>query len=107
MTNQIEKTTADERQALAQHVETFRGRNITRGELRDHFDTVADRTNWKNPIDATVLLRRGNNDEHLELVKLAVVFFTGSVLQVVSLDDFNGYRRAKVKAAGYYQAIGS
>lgn len=103
MTDKID-TTSDLAASMAEVVETFKGRPVTRGELRDAFDTVADSKNWKNPIAAVILL---DDDEALQLVKLATVFFTGSVLEVLSASDFNGYRRFKVRAAGYYSAVGS
>ena len=48
---------------------------FSRGELSGAFDKVADRTNWKLPVLATVDL----DERELAMVQEAVIFFTGSV----------------------------
>lgn len=77
---------------------------ITRQRLCDLFNTVADPDNWKNPIDAVIDLDPADE----ELLKRAVVFFTGSVA-TIERDPFgrdNGIE-ARVVADGYYNAIGA
>lgn len=80
------------------------GRPVTRAELSDLFDRVADRANWKNRIDAEVVLAPAQ----LSLMFESVVFFTGSVPDVTYLgDEIGGLRRYRVKAAGYYETCGA
>lgn len=75
------------------------GRDVTQGELSHAFDFVADRSNWKNPIDVVVVL----SDRQVALVREAVVFFTGSVPTITKRED----GAVRVVAAGYYAAVGA
>jgi hypothetical protein len=82
------------------------GRDVTRGELSEAFDKVADKANWKMPIDATV----GLNTRELVMLTEAIVFFTGCVPNFTLIPgEARGKRRKRyqVKAAGYYQTIGA
>ena len=92
-------------ESMAQVVESYKGRKVTRGELAALFSLVEDKVSWKNPIDATVresdLERLGGN---LELLEIAVIFFTGSML-FRSVKDEPGVWR--VQAIGYYESIGA
>lgn len=91
--------------SLAEVVTTLNGQPVTRGELRNHFDTVADSSNWKNPISATILVR---DEDHLKAIQTAVAFFTGSCLHVLNgPTPFNGWQRYQVTAKGYYEALGA
>lgn len=62
----------------------------TRGELTGYFNAVADRQNWKLPVDATVDLT-----------------FEGLAMTREAITSQKGHVRYRVKAAGYYEAVGS
>jgi hypothetical protein len=81
------------------------GRAVTQGELKVAFEAVADKVNWKMPIDAVVDL----DPYTMAMVKEAVVFFTGSVAKFKALTGTttDGIGRYRVTAAGYYAAIGA
>ena len=80
------------------------GRDVTRGELSVAFDAVADKANWKNPVDSVVDL----NDAEMAMVREAVVFFTGSVAKFEARKGAKLPRcRYRVRAAGYYKTIGA
>jgi hypothetical protein len=81
------------------------GRDVTRGQLSVAFDAVADKANWKNPIDATVDL----DDYTKAMVAEAIVFFTGSVAKFTRKGGTttDGIGRYRVRAAGYYRTIGA
>jgi hypothetical protein len=67
------------------------------------FDAVADKANWKNPIDAVV-------DAYTrELVREAVIFFAGCVpsFEPLTGTTTGGIGRYRVKAVGYYNAVGA
>lgn len=88
------------------------GRNVTRATLREAFDRVADKTNWKNPIDAEVVIESG--DYEMETIREAVVFFAGCrpsftfvrVVRRIGAND-SGSNLYRVRAAGYYVAVGA
>lgn len=80
-------------------VGTVLGKAVTRGELSQAFDLVANRDNWKMPIDATVWL----DDWQKACVHEAVIFFTGSIPRFHWLAP----RQYRVVAAGYYATIGA
>jgi hypothetical protein len=89
----------------AQVVANVMGRIVTRGELSKAFDAVANKANWKLPINASVDL-----DEFTKaMVAEAVVFFTGSKAKFKRLTGTTtgGIGRYRVTAAGYYAAIGA
>ena len=73
----------------------------THGELSALFDAVKNRENWKMAIDATV---RFDNDKDLIGTLEAISFFTGSTGSAVPVDRYGRYR---VRAAGYYAAVGA
>jgi hypothetical protein len=87
-------------EADAQVVETIDGRSITRAELRAAFDRVADRSHWKNPIASSVVI---HSEFEREVIRRAVVFFTGSVptFEHVAGPFFI------CRAAGYFAAVGA
>jgi hypothetical protein len=95
----------DVRTQRAWVVATIDGREITWGELKDAFDRVADRTNWKLPIDATIRTTPSANDSAREvrLMREAIVFFTGSAPEFEVMRPYV----MRVTAAGYYAAVGS
>lgn len=69
---------------------------VTRGELSVAFKKVQNPENWKYAISATIDIK----DQ--EIVKNAIIFFTGSV------PTFHWVAgKVVVKAAGYYAAIGA
>lgn len=80
-------------------VATIEGRPVTQGELAEAFDWVADRANWKLPVDCTLVL----SPRQTLLVREAVPFFTGCVATITP--GPNGSKR--VEADGYYKAIGA
>jgi hypothetical protein len=88
-------------QAVAQ----VHGKDVTRADLSAAFNRVASKENWKMPIDAVVDIE---NDYAKELIERAVIFLTGSV---PTFEPIAGATlpacRYRVKAAGYYAAIGA
>lgn len=83
-----------------QAVDHFHGRDVTRAELSTAFDRVADKKNWKMPIDRTLSIA---NDFDMELIRRAVIFFTASSAEFVAL----GSNKYRVLAAGYYATCGA
>jgi hypothetical protein len=104
-------------------VTTCNGHRYSQAELRAAFSLVEDTDNWKNPIDAWI-------DASLwPIVREAVIHFTGSVPCICEIESAapgtNGQRisigpeftplirtvalqgRIRIKAAGYYIAIGA
>ena len=82
------------------------GRDVTRAELTAQFDRVQNAQNWKAPIDALVVLK--DNYEQLVLAE-SVVFFAGCV-PTITLHAYISAREGavyRVKAAGYYAAVGA
>jgi len=67
-------------------------------ELRGAFNLVCDKTDWKKDIKATV-----PSDTNLDLVREAVIHFTGSVPFFIRQKDGN----IKVVADGYYLSVGA
>jgi hypothetical protein len=89
----------------AQVVATVNGKPVTRGELSLAFNAVANKENWKFPVNATVTL-----DPYLKaMVAKAVEFFTGSKAKFVakSGSTTSGMTLYHVTAAGYYAATGA
>lgn len=72
------------------------GTKYSRAELKAAFDAVCDRSNWKNPVQGTILPK----DE--DVTREAVIFFTGSVPKFRARPS----GRLLVEAAGYYKTIG-
>jgi hypothetical protein len=92
----------ERRASRAQVVANVAGEPVTRGDLSDAFDHVADKSNWKLPVRATIDTRKVS----LEMVKEAVVFFTGSVPTFSQLGR-DGQPFFQVRAAGYYATCGA
>lgn len=68
--------------------------------LREKFDILTEgMDNWKMPIDTVIPIRELND------MRDACAWFTGSELYVIKQVDNSGNMR--VKAAGYYNAIGA
>lgn len=89
--------------SLNQVVTQIGDRPVTRGELRDAFDLVCDTENWKNPIHRAIAYSGSDADDlTLELIRVAVPFFTGSAVTIKK-----GRDEVIVTADGYYNAIGS
>jgi hypothetical protein len=94
----------------AEIVTTVFGRPVTRGELLAAFNRVADRTNWKNSINAVITI---STLDEKNLIREAVIFFTGSVpafipVRVKLLEgEREGLPLYRVQAVGYYAAIGA
>lgn len=72
----------------------------TRDEVSAAFTAVQNKENWKARIDAVVTLA---DDRALLGMREAVIFFTGSIPTFDAL----GQNRYRVRAAGYYVAIGA
>ena len=72
---------------------------------KSFFDMVANKDNWKLPIDTMLDAPSGTEDRELfkKLISRAVVFYTGSVPIIVDLGD----KQIGVKAVGYYEAVGA
>jgi hypothetical protein len=79
-------------------VARIEGRDVTRRELSAAFDWVADRSNWKNPIDVRLVL----SDRQCALVAAAVEFFAGCRPTIERDGDV-----VHVRAVGYYVAVGA
>jgi hypothetical protein len=91
-------------EADAQVVGVVLGKAVTRGELSTAFDRVASKENWKFPIDTVV----DCNDWELFLLQEAIPFFTGSVPKFEPAIGAELPRcRFRVRAAGYYNAVGA
>lgn len=71
--------------------------DLTRGQLKVYFDKVSNKENWKLPIDAVCLTKDVKN------IEKAIIYFTGSVPLFTKMEN-SIYR---VKAAGYYSAVGA
>jgi hypothetical protein len=67
------------------------------GELRRAFHLVANRENWKFPIDAVV------DSQYVPVLQYAVEFMTGSKPTFTQ----KAPRLTRVQAAGYYSAVGA
>jgi len=77
------------------------GRDVTRAQLAAWFQRVEDKTNWKNPIDATVTVA---DDFDLIGIYTAIEFFTGSKASACHFSGRNTYR---FEARGYYLTCGA
>jgi hypothetical protein len=99
-------------------VTTCNGDRYSQAELRAAFSLVEDVANWKNPVDAWI------HSSLWPVVQQAIIHFTGSVPtipemlvngQVIPLatdltraiTGFTYSARIRVKADGYYVAIGA
>lgn len=73
---------------------------VTRAVLKEAFEMVEDKENWKNPVRAEVSCLSWTT---LLVVKYAVTYFTGSVAKVKRLENGNYL----VTAPGYYLTCGA
>lgn len=71
--------------------------NMTRGQLKEAFEKVQNKENWKLPIDSLCV------PQDVQNIKNAIIFFTGSVPTFKKSEKGYTYR---VQAAGYYAAVG-
>lgn len=69
----------------------------SRNQLKEAFDRVANRDNWKSPIDNIVALA------DVQVTMAAISFYTGSLPAVTLLPD----GLCAVQAIGYYLAVGA
>ena len=69
------------------------------------FDLVANKENWKNPIDAVIdaPADKADRDLFLQMISNAVRFYAGCVPLILDLGD----KQIGVKADGYYKAVGA
>lgn len=76
---------------------------FSQSALKDAFELVENKQNWKLPINAVVSLQLGFEEAQLKLLKEAVIHFTGSV------PTFKAVTKTKIRvvAAGYYKAVGA
>jgi hypothetical protein len=94
----------------AQPLAEIFGRKVTKAELSKAFDLVANRKNWKNPIDVHTVL----TGEQVALIRDACLFFgagepkftvkAGTVQWDNGCNPVLGYH---VTAPGYYATIGA
>lgn len=91
---------ADQAAFAATVVATIMGKPVTQGELRAAFELVENKANWKYPLDCTVSVA---NDREMEVIRAAVMFFTGSEATFA----FKAPNRYRVQAIGYYAAVGA
>lgn len=91
-----------EAESMAQVVARIGERDVTRRELSEAFKKVAPTGHWKNPINKLIAVTK---DER-ELVREAVVFFTGSVPEFEHRGNVCDHEVYRVTAAGYFTAIG-
>lgn len=78
-------------------VKCFSGKLRMQSALNAAFDKVADKANWKLPVEAVI------DAGELELIADAVVHFTGSELSSVTESE----GKLRVFAKGYYAAVGA
>lgn len=74
------------------------GETRMQSELADAFNLVANKENWKLPIDVTLDMA----DVNIRLIVDAVVHFTGSVPSFTYIEN-----RIHIRAAGYYATVGA
>jgi len=84
----------------AQVVASLGGREFTRGELSAAFDAVANKANWKAPIDAVGIF----SESYQAAIAVAVEFFAGCKPTFTPINDSPFVH---VEAVGYYEAIGA
>lgn len=74
---------------------------FTRAELRIGFDLVAPKDNWKMPINAAI--PEGLSGRELMAIQAGIEFYTASTPAF----EMVGGRVTRVRAAGYYAAVGA
>lgn len=79
------------------------GVEFTRATLAAAFAAVEPAGNWKLPIDATLAPARVRELGGLYALREAVVFFAGCLPEI---DEVHG-GALRVRAAGYYAAVGA
>lgn len=77
--------------------------NVTRGELCDAFDRVANKDDWKKPVDAVIEIDEGGAGAFHALLEQAVIFYTGTrpTFNILKRKP-NGVVEYRVVARGYY-----
>lgn len=83
-----------------QVVGQVQGVPVTRSELSECFNQVANSDNWKNPINA--ILPCEDTSLNRDLYAKAIEFFTGSIAEF-TVDDKGTW----IKAKGYYAVCGA
>lgn len=103
MTDAIAATTAESDQT--QIVAMVGSMSFCRSELETLFNRVANRENWKLPVNSIVDVK---DDRELTGLREAVIFFTGSVpkFEPRSGGSLPGCRY-RITAPGYYAAVGA
>lgn len=100
-----ESLAAELKNAQSEVVSRVDGVPFTYQELTEFFNRAVDKRNWKNPIDAVVEL---HGDRELIGLREAIRFFTGSEASFLPLIGAKlPACRYRVRAAGYYEAVGS
>jgi len=66
-------------------------------ELKALFERVENKQDWKNPIDATIVLQ----ESEVEKLREAIIFYTGSVPTFKRIST----NVQRVVAAGYYATM--
>lgn len=75
---------------------------VTRGEVSDAFDRVADKAHWKNPIDAEIVLDDCGAFALGRLIEQAVIFYQGVKPTITKLADRgNGQGLYRFQSTGY------
>jgi len=79
------------------------GTIYSRAELREAFEAVEDPSNWKMPIDAAIPVYMRDVTEQ------AVIFFAGCTptFEAINPKARRSVRRLRVRAVGYYAAVGA
>ena len=72
-------------------------KGYTEAELREAFEQIQDKEDWKNPIKAVI------KSYEFSKFEAAVEFFTSSQLEIVE----RGVNQFRVYASGYYNACAS
>ena len=79
-------------------MKTETGTSYSREHLLTAFNTVCNKSNWKMPIDATI------EGDDSDVVSQAIIYFAGCA---PSFEPIHGTERLRVRAVGYYQAVGA
>ncbi len=99
--------TEAENKFLAQVGAKRDGFEFTIGELRQAFDRVSPKPNWKSQIDATIEI---DDARDMALIREAVTFIAGSIPNITPTKSFLSGRAKKtfrVEADGYFHDIGA
>lgn len=73
----------------------------TYGQLKETFDSVRDKKNWKNPINKEFPMKL--SAEEIDKIKQAVAFFAGGFPDIY--DNNNGH--TVIQGRGYYGWVGA